>query len=59
MTDIRALHALDSADLERLIDAMENQRDETARGDRGGYGQDYRTEMDEISALLSKLRAAR
>ena len=56
--DLNALKALDSADLNRLIEALRDQRYATASGDRTGYGQNYRDELDDIDATMGKLRAA-
>lgn len=56
--DLNALKALDGGDLKRAIEALEDQRYDTARRDRTGYGQDYSTEMNEIDATIAKLRAA-
>lgn len=57
--DLNALKALDSADIERLIDAMYEHLDGTESGDRSGhYEQTQAEEVSDIKSLIAKLRAA-
>lgn len=57
--DLNALKALDSNDIDRLIEAMTIQMIATQTGDRSGYGQELNDELNDIRSLLAKLRAAR